>query len=299
MEKNNGQQEMDLLLLIRKIFDFSCNVFKKIAGFFGYLLQIIFRYYYLFLIFILAAVAYSYYKTHGHFRVYRAEFTLSINDGDSDLYKEMVSSLSNYLKDEDPSALASALKMDPAEGGKICAIGIRCDIEPIDSTSRAVLAVIMTDPAIFPALENAIIDYFNNNIYLKSLNSARIASLKEHEKLLEKDIAEIDSLQKIEYFQKTGEIGFKLDQKLLIKADKQMFYSDKLDLLKEKEAVSKELAAKPDVVSLVSEFAPSTKPFIRMSDVIVLNIIIAFLCFLAVAISWENRKSIISYLKKK
>ena len=299
MEKNNEQQELDLFSLLRTIFNFLCNILKQIAGFCGYLLRVVFKYYYLFLIFILAAVAYSYYRTQGPFKIYEAKFTLSINDGDTDLYSEMISSLNRYLLDGDSGRLSSILQISPAEGAKMRAIGNRFVMEPQDSTLRIVIAVIIKDPIVFPTIKKALIDYFNNNDYLKSLNSVRIASLKEREKLFEKDIAEIDSLQKIEYFQKTNEIDVKLDQKLVLKTNKPMFYSDKLNLLKQKEAVTKELTAKSEVVNLINEFPPSRKPFITMRDVIKKNIAIAFLLSFFLALFLDNWKPIINYLRKK
>ena len=300
MGKNNEQQELDLFLLLQKIVDFSYNILKKMAGFCGYLLRIVFKYYYLFLIFILAAVAYSYYKTQGPFKTYEAKFTLSINDGSPDLYLEMTSSLNRYLLDEDPHGLDRILQIPKEEGGNVCGIGNLVIVEPRDSSSlRIILAVIIKDPNTFPTVKKALIDYFNNNDYLKSLNSVRIASLKEREKLLEKDIAEIDSLQRIEYFQKTNEVDVKLDPKLVLKTNKTMFYSDKLILLKQKEAVTKELTAKSEIVNLINEFPPSKKPFVTIRNVIVKNITISFLLSLLLSLFWDNRKLIIDYLRKK
>jgi len=299
MERNNERQELDLLSLLQKLFNFLYHILKRIAGFGGYLLQITFRYYYLFLIFMLVAVAYSYYSTHGPRRVYEAKFTLSMNDGDSNLYSEMISSLNCYLSDEDPVGFANALQIPLTEGGKVCAVGSRFIIEPQDSTLRIVIATIVSDPNVFPAIKTALIDYFKNNEYLRSLNLVRIASLKERERLFKKDIAEIDSLQKIEYFQKTNEAGVKLDQKLVFKTDKQMFYSDKLSLLEQKEAVTKELTAKSEVVNLISEFPPSTKPFVTMRDEVVKYTAIAFLLFFFLCLFLDNRKQVIDYLRKK
>ena len=300
MEKNREQQELDLLSLIRETFNFLYNILKRIAGFCGYLLRVSFRYYYLFLVFILAAVAYSYYKTQGPFRIYDSRFTLSINDGDNNLYSEMIASLNRYLLDGDPGGFASILQIPQVEGGKVCNIGNRFITETQDSSAlRIVVAVIMNNPDVFPTIEKALIDYFKNNDYLKSLNSARVAALKERKKLLKKELAEIDSLQKIEYFQKTNEVEVNLDKKLILKTNKQMFYSDKLSILEEKEAIAKELAARSEIVSLISDFPPSTKPFVTMRDVIKGNIAIAFLLALFLSLFLDNRKQIIDYIRQK
>ncbi len=301
MEKNNEQQELDLFSLLGKIVNFLYDILRKIGGFCGYLLRVTFKYYYVFLLFMFAALAYSYYSTHGARRIYKAEFTLSLNDGDTNLYSEMITSLNNYLAYEDPDRFDDMLKIPSAAKGKVCTIYNQI-IEDQDTTTlntTTVITVVMNNPDAFPAIKDALIAYFKNNEHLKSLNSIRITSLKERERIFEKDIAAIDSLQKIEYFQKTKEAGVKMDQKLVFNTEKQMFYGDKLNLLKEKEAVAKELAAKSEIVTLINEFPSSKKPFIAMRHVILKNVLIAFSLFLFLLLLWDNRKPIISYLQKK
>ena len=300
MEKNNEQQELDLFSLLREIFNFLYGVLKKIARFCGYLLRLSFKYYYLLFIFILATVSYSYYSTHGDRRMYKGEITLAINDGDADLYKGMISSLNRYLSERDPAGLDSALQIPQAERGKIRFFGSHFTEDPQDTTaSRAIIAIGMSNPKAFPAIKNALLDFFERNDYLKSLNSARITSLKEQERVFEKDIAEIDSLQKIEYFKKRNEVEVRQEQNLIFKTEKQMFYQHKSKLLEQKEAVSKELNAKSGVVSVMSEFPPSSQPYLTWRDRIKKDVMKGFLCFLLFSILLDKRKPIINYLRQK
>ncbi|MDR1729154.1 MAG: hypothetical protein LBR52_00625 [Prevotellaceae bacterium] len=301
MEKNNEQQELDLFSLLEKTGNFLYGILKKIAGFFGYLLQLTFRYYYVFFLFMFAAAAYSYYVTHGARRLYKAEFRVILNDGDLNTYSEIISSLNRYLENRDSERFDDLLQIPPQERGKVGGI-FHSVVEGQDSVVKNTIIGItvgISSPEVFPTIEKALIDYFKRNDHFNSLNAVRIASLKERERILEKDIAAIDSLQKIEYFQKTNESVIKVDQKMILKTEKQMFYADKLKLLEEKEAVSKELATQPEVVTVVSEFLPSLKPYVSMRHVIVKYVLAAFLLFLFLALLWDNRKSIISYLRKK
>jgi len=306
MEKNNEQQELDLFSLLGKIVNSLYYTLKKIAGFLGYLLQLTFRYYYVFFLFMFAAAAYSYYATHGDRRVYKAEFRVMLNDGDLNTYSEIIKSLDRYLKNKDSERFDNILQMPPQERGKVSALfySVVEEKDTIVMNTTIGITLGMSDPEVFPTVEKALIDYFKKNPHFDALNTVRIASLKERERILEKDIAEIDSLQKIEYFQKTNESVIKLDQnkldqKLILKTEKQMFYVDKLELLKEKEAVSKELATQSEVVTVVSEFPPSLRPFVAMRHVIVKYALIALALFLSLALLWDNRKPIIGYLRKE
>jgi hypothetical protein len=300
MEKNNEQQELDLFSLLREIVNFSYGVLKKVAGFCGYLLRLTFKYFYLLFIFILAAVAYTYYTTHGPRMTYKGEVTLALNDGDANLYRGMISSLNRYLAERDPAGLDSALQIPKAEKWKIRFLSDQFTVDPQDTTAlRAVITIGLGDPKAFPAIKNALVNFFERNDYLKSLNSVRIAFLKERERLVDIDIAEIDSLQKVEYFKKLNEVEVKQEQNLIFKTEKQMFYRYKLDLLKLKENINEELNAKSGVVSVISEFLPSSQPFFTWRDRIKKDVIRACFGFLLFVLLLDNRKPIIKYLREK
>ncbi len=248
-----------------------------------------------------AAVAYSYYMTHGDRRAYKAEFRVILNDGDLNTYSEIINSLNRYLRNEDSERFDNILQMPPEKRGKVGTVfySVVEEKDTVIMNTSIGITFFMSNPDVFPVVKKAMIDYFKKNEHFSSLNAVRIASLKERERILEKDIAEIDSLQKIEYFQKTNESAVKLDQNLILKTEKQMFYTDKLELMKEKEAVSKELAIQSEVVTVISEFLPSLKPAVTMRDVIVKYVFIAFLLFLFFVLLWDNRNPIIVYLRKK
>jgi hypothetical protein len=276
------------------------RLLKKIAEFCGYLLRLSFRYYYLLFAFILAAIAYSYYTTQDSYKTYAGEITLILNDGDVTLYEGIISSLNRYINKGDPEQLDDLLQIPPEKRLKIRSFDASFMEDPQDSTaSRAVISICMSDPDAFPAIKNALIDYFERNEYLKSLNSARIASLREQERVFEKDIAEIDSLQKIEYFQRMNEVVFKQERNLLFKTEKQMFFEPKLKLFERKEKVSKKLNARPGVVTVMSAFPPSSAPSLPFRKKVKQDVAIGFLFFFLLAIFLDKRKPIIGYLREK
>jgi len=296
MENNREHQEMDLLTLLRKLFDFLYRILKKVAHFFGHLLQLTFKYKYIFFTIVAITAAYAYYCVETG-KTYEARLILELNDGDSDFYSGTITSLNHYFEDEDPVGIASTLQLPDKYVGKLAYIGSSFSINPIDSVlSRAEISLILTDRQTFPVIKKAFVDYFKRNEYLKSLNAQRLAFLETTNSLIEKDIAEIDSLSQIEYFQKKNNEAT-LSEGLVLKTGKQLFYSDKLILLEQKDKVTKELAVKSEILTILSEFEPTKKPMTTFLKLSVKHGIISLISFLLLALLWDNRKCIINYLR--
>ena len=288
MGNNNEHQELDLLTLIRKTFDFSYRILRKIAGFLGHLLQLTFKYKYVFLGVFAVTLVYAYYTCSKGSKTYRAGLILELNDGDANFYSGEIVSLNRY---------PAVLQLSNETAGKFMNVGISFSINSNDSTLlRAELSIGLTDPQVFPEIKDALIDYFDRNEYLKSLNTARVASLEMINNILERDIAEIDSLSKIEYFQKKTQEAI-LSDRLILKPGIQLFYSDKLTLLEQKDQVTKELTVKSGIVTILSEFQPAENPAPSFRAVAVKYEIAAFILFLLFALLWNNRKCILNYLR--
>ena len=164
---------------------------------------------------------------------------------------------------------------------------------------KIVIRIGLRDRNAFSTIENALVNYFNTNEYLISLNISRLNSLKEKESMFLKNMAEIDSLQRIEYFEKKNENSIKLDQKLIIKTDKQMFYYNKIDILKQKEDISRNLISKIDITSVISKSQPTAKPLNSLGKTLIKNLIIIYILFLLISLILEYRKPIFDYLRER
>ena len=305
MEDNKEKQELDLFVLFQKIWDFLYKIFKKGIGLCGYLLQICYKYKYLFLLVIAAVAAYSYYATQGPRKVYSGQFLSRLNDGDSDIYRGILQSLNKYLDDEDLKGLADALQIPVEKAGKIAYFGFNFALEPVDTTKtttlparkRAFISIGTVDINAFPELKEILINHFKKNEYLISFNNTRIISLKEKERILEKEIATLDSLQKVVYFQNAVNHEIKLEQGLRIITDKQMFYHDKLMLLKEKEEITNELAQNPEIMTIISESSPTKKAVNTFIGEFKKFGPLAFLLSFIIFLFWEHRRTVLGYLR--
>jgi hypothetical protein len=323
MEEKSEKQELDLLILFQKIFNFFFLIIKKIVEFFGYLLRLIYRYKYIFLLFIIVAIAISIYKTTGDRKMYKAEIILKVNDGDSFLFSEMINNLNQYIKDNDFTGLARILNTSVENTKKISflkpyfMIDLNNDstVDLIDYdnkyelsdtvnirvSDRIVVSSGIKDINIFPELKKILLDYFNSSKYLVLLNDNRLSQLKEKELFYDRNIRELDSLQRIEYFEKkSNRPEVKMDQTgLLMYSEKQMFYKDKMKILQEKEKVSKELTENSEIVKVIIESQPSSKSINSLSKTFLQYISIFTVLFFIVIILFQNRKCIINYLKNE
>ena len=285
MGNNNEHQELDLLTLIRKTFDFSYRVLKKIARFLGYLLQLAFRYKYVFLAVVAVTLPYAYYSSKVH-KSYRAGMILELNNGDANFYSGEIAALNRF---------PSSLQLPDEYAGNFRGADISFSINPNDSAAlRAELSFGFVNPHSFPVMKNALIDYFKRNEYLKAMNAARMASLEMTNNVIDQNLAELDSLSKIEYFVKNA-VEVTVSNTLLLRAGKQMFYPEKLTLLEEKAKVAEALAVKSEIVTVLSEFQPV--PATSFFSFAVKYLTISIISFLLLAMLWSNRKCIMNYLQ--
>jgi hypothetical protein len=324
MEEKNEKQELDLIILLQKIVDFIILIIKKIVGSFGYLLQLTYKYRYVFLLFIVAAIAFAIYKTTGDRKIYKSEFIFELNDGDSFLYSEIVNNLNQYLDDRDYTGLAQILNT-PVDNTKkisflkpyfmidlnndsiIDLIDYESEYNPSDTlntraSNRIVISAGVKNTAFSPELKDLLMNYFNRNKYLVSINESRLNQLREKEIFYEQNIREIDSLQRIEYFEKKNSPEVRMEQSqngVLMNTNKQMFYKDKIKILKEKEIISKELASNADIIKVIMESQPTSKSIYSFSKTALKYVGIAVGLFFILILLFDFRGNIMAYLRNE
>jgi hypothetical protein len=68
------------------------------------------------------------------------------------------------------------------------------------------LEVVATDSVFVREISEKVLDYISNEAYVKSANELRISSIKRNIEVLKEEIVMMDSLRKIEYFEKSRKI---------------------------------------------------------------------------------------------
>ncbi|MCB9018320.1 MAG: hypothetical protein WCU80_00430 [Paludibacteraceae bacterium] len=310
---------MNIFLMFNKLGRCVLSIIKELCSYMGFLLRKTFKYKWLLLLFWLAAIGYSLFQTTGSRKIYEGDMILSIHDGSSSFYADMLSTLDKYVKDKDSEGLAAALDIPDTLAMKVryikphFLIDVNKDsiydmvdysdkYEASDSVYVRMkdginVTLGMGDVRSFPAMETALVSYFMRNRYLQDLNMSRISYLDEMEKSLKKDLVELDSLQRLEYFERSTN-GVNILKDLKINTDKQMFYFNKEDILKKKKSVSGDLLSKAEVVSVSKSYQPTFKSVNSKIKVAFGNCLKAYLLFLIVALLFDYRKSILDYLNR-
>jgi uncharacterized protein (DUF2344 family) len=168
--------------------------------------------------------------------------------------------------------------------------------ETSDSTisrSRFVIKVEVFDQETFPAIQQGILDFINQNQYIKNRNSIRKLQLNDLISKLDYEISALDSLQKSEYFTKKEEPNTKAGQ-ILIMNEKvtQLYHPQIMALYKEKQGLEETLDLRTEHITIIQDFSTlsvienNLMTYIKFWGIIGIVLGILFSIFI------ENRKSI-------
>lgn len=125
--------------------------------------------------------------------------------------------------------------------------------------NRLNIKVEVYDTSSIHQLTNGIIFYIENLDYFKISHENKIKQIIENLEKVEAELNELDSLQRLLYFQ--NRINFKENEKFLILNEKedQLFHSQILNLHNSKQSYERILELYPEMVSIVQRFTPFSK----------------------------------------
>jgi hypothetical protein len=128
---------------------------------------------------------------------------------------------------------------------------------------RFVIRVKASDAKDLTLIRNGIILYVNNNLIYQKENDFR---LRKNDELLARfnyDIKQLDSLQKVKYFEETRNIQPEKGGQMIFLQDlkTQLVYDDIYSLYQRKQLLDKEKDLYPDILTLISDFYPPAKRY--------------------------------------
>ncbi len=295
----------------------------SVLSFFGRLVRLVYKYKYLFLVFaVLAAVSCLFFARD---RKQVADTHLLLNDGDYFLYENLVKQLNAYAERGDVEGLAAAMNTTDEVAAKICGfetfrvIDIHRDgaADFVDygrevSLGDTVNAVVPNQMVLRVKLrkldacaevQKGLMSYFSGNGYLSSLNISRLSSLEEREWMFHNALLNVDSLQKVDFFQnKAGYVSEFASQnepyKPFVSTKKQMYYEDMQRLFDLNESIAVDLSTNLEVVTVMSDLQPQCGFDKPMCGIVWRSIIIALLAFWVVAFFWDERKKVSEYMNR-
>lgn len=150
------------------------------------------------------------------------------------------------------------------------------------------------------ALKNSILSYIESNPFFRQKNEIRLYQIDEMLRRLNFDIGQLDSLQKVKYFEETrnkipkqgGQIVFLQEQKT------QLLYGDILYLFRQKQSLELEKKLNPEIITFLSDFTIPIKPYTGLLYYAKVLVPLIFGIALIILIYNTNRKKIKDLIRK-
>lgn len=110
-----------------------------------------------------------------------------------------------------------------------------------------------------PTIKEKAIDYITNNKRAKELNYMRIKQQQELIPIIEREMKELDSLKRLEYFANKQEKTLKFGENVFVsEKTKKLYHNDVMALYKQKQALERALYLYKDPIEIVLDFSIPT-----------------------------------------
>jgi hypothetical protein len=233
-----------------------------------------------------------------------------------------ISRLHSFCKEENYTTLSDALSLKPENVNNIIDINAYWIIDKghdgipdkVDYSNRHnvydTIDIRMSDrfdirvktksPQVLSLLKNGIMSFVKKDSLFQQRNRVRIRQNREMLKRLDYDILQLDSLQKVKYFEETrnnrpqngGQMIFLQEQKT------QLVYADIYGLYARKQTLESERDLNPDILTVLSDFNLPAKPdngILYYGKFIIPIFFIITLVLLIILENWNKLKEV--YMK--
>lgn len=320
---NTEPQEMNIFQVMARVGRSIGKLFCSILSLIGKFAQLAYKYKALFLVIVALIVGLSVYQRRDRAKMYRAKMHILINDGDVFTFKTLLDQLSEYPKRDDTEGLARVLNVPDSIASKIYGfegfhvIDINHDsimdfvdydneIDLGDTSyvivpNQMVIRAKLNDLSYCGEIQEALFNYFSQNNYLNSLSISRLNTLRDKEWMFHNALLNLDSLQKVEFFQGptySMEFASQKDRnKPFMSTKRQMYYEDMQNLFDINQSIAVDMMTNLEVLTVVSDLQPERKLDNPTWKIVLSTTILGFILFLIIALLVDNRKAISSYLK--
>jgi hypothetical protein len=247
---------------------------------------------------------------------YTSDLVLKNNLGSNSDLIDYINKLHKFCIEKNRIGLSNALNLDSGKVENILDIsaywiidkgkdGIPDEVDYSDSHNvydtinlrmqdRLDIKVTIIEPQELLLLRNSIIKYISSDSLFLQLNRFRLRQNDDFLKRIEHDIAMLDSLQKVKYFEEARNFSPKLGgQTIFLQEQKtQLIYSDIYTLFDKKQYYESQRVLYKDLVTVISDF-PQPNKRINGGLFYAREIVpIAFLVTLLILVLIENRKKL-------
>ncbi len=216
-------------------------------------------------------------------RYYSSDMIVSPNGIEATDIIQYINDLGNFAKKNNVEAIAKAMNQEDSIATKLKMIkaypyldvnkdgnGDFLDLNdtynPMDTNivianDRVYIQVEVYDNKSFKSIKQGLFNYFSKNEYFERLYHFYIDNLKELILFNKNEIAKLDSLQNVDYFQNNSrEFSRSTNSQLMFlsEKEKQMYYKDKADLVRKNQDLKKELQLAYAPLTVIKGFAELT-----------------------------------------
>ena len=320
MEENNTK-EINLLQLITLFFNWLKKVLTGLINAISYIIRLSYRNKITVIIVITISIIIGQYLARPSARTYNAEGMVMLYGTESQTVKEVCKQLENSLASNKQISLATKLSLPDSVAKNIVQVQSFYVIDYLkDKTPDKIdfdnnhsltdtLNLRMKDRLYFrlkirkisqmAKIENAIVNYLNNNLVLKTEFVNHKNEFVQQIKICDLELQRIDSLAKVSYFKNNNQqMSFENNKLIVGEQKKQLFYDDLLRLQSIKTYAQIKLSEFIHPVEIPSGFVINPTPLNGRVKYGVLSLFFGFVIGIVIAGLKENIKNINSYFKK-
>ena len=147
---------------------------------------------------------------------------------------------------------------------------------------------------IFPNIARTLKTYIGENEFVKREDDILRLQKKELLNEVKKQVALLDSFQRVEYFDKSRQTHGSQNLFMLGDKSQQLYHTDYIALYNKQQEIEQDLELNDDIITVIQDFPPLSTPENRLTRYIKNYVWIFMLLGLASAILWDNRKFLIS-----
>ncbi len=319
-EKNS--KEINLLELLKLMFQWFAKVFIKSLKLAGKSLQLLYKYKWLTLVVFVLSLSVALYLSRPSKRIYKAEALAVFHGPEVKTIKEIVKQLENSISNDDRISLATKMGIPDSVSKNIFDIKTFDVIDYLkDGTADKIdfgrnhslddtLNLVMNDRLYFqiktqkismvPLFQKALTKYISENSLVLGKFNAHINNLNNQVVICDQELKRIDSLEKVVYFKENpDQLKFENNKLLLGENKKQLFYEDLLEVNLRKSFATYNLAESTAPITFPSDFIVIPNPVNGRFKYSVYGLFAALAISLALAFVIDNLKLIFKYLANK
>ena len=318
MSEEKKAREIDLLDLFKSIGQGIRNAIDGFGNIILWNIKTALKYYWLILSFGVVGIILGVITFVNFEPAYQAEMVLRSNTIPAHEMVPYVNQLAKADFDKEQKAFAAIFKLDTTEVKKIVAIEAFyyvdlnkddiLDYVDYDNNFNAkdtthtlhdkqlLVRATIKSPEQFNLMSDAIVSYIKRNKHFENANNARIEKTNVLVNAMDRELQLVDSLERKKFFETADAAHLQFGKSLVVgDGRQQLFYHDKMRIIKEINDKKDEILINPDIVSIVSPFPVQSTPTQSNFMALIIRLIELLLIGYVVSAGLE----LVAFIKKK